>query len=313
MRVSNDLCPETSRPLGFAGPRTLIEFSRPHTIIGTTLAVFVLYLMAAHRYGQHPAHLLALVLVASLAVNVYIVGLNQITDVDIDRINKPYLPLAAGTMQPSTAGIIVGAAGAIALGTAFAQGRFLFATIAIIFAIGTVYSLPPLRLKRFPFFAAASITVARAVVLNLGVYATYAAAFGGRPALPGYLLLFVGFFFVYVIVIALMKDIPDVDGDRRNQIATLVLRLGARRTLLLCQTLLTIGYVGAVAAVWLGVGGVRLPLLLAAHAVALVLVWGLGARLDSDDPRAVYRYYMFIWKLFYAELIAFPLACLLAR
>ena len=31
-----------------------------------------------------------------------------------------------------------------------------------------------------------------------------------------------------------------------------------------------------------------------------------------DDPRAVYRYYMFIWKLFYAELIAFPLACLLA-
>ncbi len=311
MRVNNDTCPDSSRALRFPRPRTLVEFSRPHTIVGTTLAVCVLYLMAAHRYGQHPPHLLALVLIASLAVNVYIVGLNQITDVDIDRINKPYLPLAAGTMQPSTAGIIVGAAGAIALTVAQAQGRFLFATIATIFAIGTIYSVPPLRLKRFPFFAAASITVARAVVLNLGVYVTYAAAFGGRPALPGYLLLFVAFFFVFVIVIALMKDIPDIDGDRRHQIATLVIRLGARRTLTLCQTLLTISYVGTVAAVWLGVGGVRLPVLLAAHAAALAAVWIGGARLDSDDPRAVYRYYMFIWKLFYAELVAFPLACLL--
>lgn len=309
--METEICSEAPRPRGLGWVRALIEFSRPHTIIGTTLAVCVLYLMAAHTYGQHPPQLLALVLIASLAVNVYIVGLNQITDVEIDRINKPYLPLAAGTMQASTAGIIVGASGAVALIVASTQGRFLFATIATIFSIGTAYSLPPLRLKRFPFFAAASITVARAVVLNLGVYATYSAAFAGRPALPGYILLFVAFFFVFVIVIALMKDIPDIDGDRRNQIATLVIRMGARRTLTLCRILLTISYIGSVLAVLLGVGGVRLPVLLAAHAMALSAVW-IAGRLDSDDPRAVYRYYMFIWKLFYAELVVFPLAHLLA-
>jgi homogentisate phytyltransferase/homogentisate geranylgeranyltransferase len=309
--VDTENCSDAPRPQWLGRARTLVEFSRPHTIIGTTLAVCVLYLMAAHSYDQHAPQLLALVLIASLAVNVYIVGLNQITDVEIDRINKPYLPLAAGTLQASSAGIIVGASGAIALVVAWTQGRFLFATIATIFAIGTAYSLPPLRLKRFPFFAAASITVARAVVLNLGVYATYAAALDGRPALPGYILLFVAFFFVFVIVIALMKDIPDVDGDRRNQIATLVLRLGARRTLRLCQTLLTLAYAGSVVAVLLGVGGVRLPVLLAAHAAALMAVW-LGAPADSDDAQAVYRYYMFIWKLFYAELLVFPLAHLLA-
>src|SRR5829696_7438438 len=65
--------------------RTLVEFSRPHTIIGTTLAVCILFVLSAHAAGQYDLRTPLLVLVASLAVNVYIVGLNQITDVDIDR------------------------------------------------------------------------------------------------------------------------------------------------------------------------------------------------------------------------------------
>ena len=292
--------------------RTLVEFTRPHTIIGTTLAVAILFVLAGHAAGQYDVRTLLLVLVASLAVNVYIVGLNQITDVDIDRINKPYLPLAAGTMQSSTAGMIVGATGATALIVARVQSELLFATIATIFLIGTAYSAPPFRLKRFPFFAAASITVARAIVLNIGVYLTYTVAFSGRPVLPGHILLFVGFMFVFVIVIALMKDIPDIDGDRKNQIATLVLRLGAARTLLLCRVLLTSSYAGSIVAVVLGVDGVWLPALVVAHLAGVLVVWGASARLDSDDPGAVFRYYMLIWKLFYLEFLAFPIACLLA-
>ena len=38
-------------------------------------------------------------LVAGLSVNVFIVGINQITDVEIDRVNKPYLPIAAGDLS----------------------------------------------------------------------------------------------------------------------------------------------------------------------------------------------------------------------
>ena len=34
---------------------------------------------------------------AALLMNVYIVGLNQLFDIELDRINKPELPLAAGT------------------------------------------------------------------------------------------------------------------------------------------------------------------------------------------------------------------------
>ena len=50
---------------------------------------------------------LALTLLAGAAVNVYIVGLNQCEDVEIDRINKPGLPIAAGRLSLRTAWRIV--------------------------------------------------------------------------------------------------------------------------------------------------------------------------------------------------------------
>jgi homogentisate solanesyltransferase len=37
--------------------------------------------------------------VALLAGNGYIVGINQIYDVDIDAVNKPFLPVAAGATR----------------------------------------------------------------------------------------------------------------------------------------------------------------------------------------------------------------------
>jgi len=41
-------------------------------------------------------------LVPALLMNVYIVGFNQIYDIDIDKVNKPYLPLASGEFSLTT-------------------------------------------------------------------------------------------------------------------------------------------------------------------------------------------------------------------
>lgn len=37
-------------------------------------------------------------MLALLAGNGYIVGINQVYDVDIDTVNKPFLPIAAGAL-----------------------------------------------------------------------------------------------------------------------------------------------------------------------------------------------------------------------
>jgi homogentisate phytyltransferase/homogentisate geranylgeranyltransferase len=292
--------------------RAFWEFCRPHTIIGTTLAVWVFYALASSAAGHHDLVLVLLTWAASLSVNVYIVGINQVTDVDIDRINKPYLPLASGAFSMATGKTLCAVFGALSLLLSAIVGPWLLATIGIVFGLGTAYSLPPLRLKRFPLFAASAITLARAIVGNIGVYLTYSYALSGEASLPAFVLAFVAFMFLFVIVIALMKDVPDIEGDRRHQISTFVVSLGATKVMMLCRLILTVAYVGMIVAGLWGLPGVHPLITVGTHAAALVALWALSLKSDDENPDEAYRYYMHIWKLFYFEFASFPVAVLLA-
>merc|ERR1712086_590406 len=85
--------------------------------------------------------------------------------------------------------------------------------------LGTVYSLPPLRLKRFPLLAAASIVVVRGTLVNVGFYQHAISALSLRAPQSVLSCLFDPrcalsslYFGIFGIVIALMKDVPDVRG-----------------------------------------------------------------------------------------------------
>merc|ERR1740121_2414364 len=104
------------------------------------------------------------------------------------------------------------------------------------FLLGTIYSAPPLRLKRSPFLAAFCIVVVRGLIVNLGFYSYAALATNLSPGLGvggvvfGTRCLLAGAFFaVFGLVIALMKDVPDVLGDRSANIRSLSVRLGPAR------------------------------------------------------------------------------------
>eukprot|EP00957_Ditylum_brightwellii_P137898 10513583-Ditylum_brightwellii.AAC.1 len=117
-------------------------------------------------------------------MNLYITGLNQITDVDIDRINKPDLPIAAGHLSLPTAKAIVIFSGifslAMGLSHPFLSTNGLSVALWASFILGTMYSLPPIRFKRFHLLAAFCIIAVRGAVINAGFYAhAQAAAFGG--------------------------------------------------------------------------------------------------------------------------------------
>jgi homogentisate phytyltransferase/homogentisate geranylgeranyltransferase len=117
------------------------KFSRPHTIIGTSLSVFAIYFLAIATTNTAiaSANLIQLlgVWIACLFGNVYIVGLNQLVDVEIDKINKPHLPLAAGEFSQNKGQFIVVISGIIALILAGVLGFWLFATVTISLIIGT--------------------------------------------------------------------------------------------------------------------------------------------------------------------------------
>ncbi len=88
----------------------------------------------------------------------------QVFDVAVDRINKPYLPLASGEWSVET-GIAVSAStgGAALLAGCFSGSWPLMATLAGSLVLGIAYStdLPFLRWKRYPVLAAGCILSVR--------------------------------------------------------------------------------------------------------------------------------------------------------
>jgi homogentisate phytyltransferase/homogentisate geranylgeranyltransferase len=294
----------------------LWRFSRPHTVIGTALSVAGIFAIAADQLGPLPAGRAAFhlvwTLVAALAVNVYIVGLNQLEDVEIDRINKPQLPLAAGDLSPAQGRTIVAAAGLLPVVLALTQGPIETAAVLAALAIGTAYSAPPLRLKRFPVAASASISVVRALVVNLGVYLHFAGAFGGGHEVAPAVWALTLFVLPFSFAIAVLKDVPDAEGDRRYRILTFTVRLGAHRALAMGLAALTAAYAGMAIAGPLLVDGAQPIVLVVTHLAALALLWRWALRLDHTDRDAFTGFYMRVWMLFFCEYLAVPLAVLLS-
>lgn len=285
--------------------QTLIRFSRPHTVLATSVQVAALYIIAGAYEAGAPA--LALTWLACLAVNIYVVGLNQITDVAIDRVNKPYLPLAAGVYSSRQAWVIVLVSGALALGLAALQGPYLLLTVAIAFIVGTIYSLPPLHLKRRAVWAALSIALVRGVTGNLGLYAHFRTTAGQSLTWSPLILWAALFFFGFCLVIALYKDIPDHDGDRRYTVRTFTVRFGPRRVFALGRWLLTAFYLVPIAFSALQLPGAAALIPLLGHLLALLLFWAVSLRVNPLDPGAVSRFYLGLWGLFYAEYLLLSL------
>jgi homogentisate phytyltransferase/homogentisate geranylgeranyltransferase len=314
-KSSAAVCPT---PLHFTKhPRSWLyafwKFSRPHTIIGTSLSVWSVFAIAALSTppGIGPDLTYPLIksllptLMACLCGNVYIVGLNQLEDVQIDRINKPHLPLASGEFSRQQGIRIVSLMGVLSLVIAALQGSYLLGMVAVSLLIGTAYSLPPIRLKRFPFWASVCIFTVRGVVVNLGLFLHFNQGF----PIPATVWLLTLFIVVFTIAIALFKDIPDIEGDRQYQISTFTLRLGASKIFGLTRWIITSCYMGLILAATLGVPGVNAPLLISTHLAAIALFWWRSLQVDLKNKASISRFYQFIWKLFFLEYLLFPLIC----
>lgn len=284
------------------GLRTLVGFARPHTVIATSVQVVTILLIVAERRAFTPAaaSLAALTLLACLALNLYVVGLNQLTDVPIDQVNKPWLPLASGELSPRGGRLLVAAAALIALTLGALGGAALLLTVVAIMLIGSAYSLPPTRLKRFPVAAALSIAAARGVIANVGLGLHYSSHMGGE--LPALTLAVLGvFFFGFGLVIAIYKDLPDDAGDRLHSIETFTTRLGARRALGLGRAVLTACYALPIGLALAGLPRGDALFLLVSHTVIVAAFWAACSRVNLGERRSISAFYMFLWTLFYAE------------
>jgi homogentisate phytyltransferase/homogentisate geranylgeranyltransferase len=312
-------------------PIVLWRFTRPHTLIGSALAIPALHLLAASSlqtaFTWRTAASVLYAMVPSLLMNLYITGLNQITDVEIDKINKPNLPIAAGILSQKTAIITVSVALLASLWMGAAHP--LYSTQGLNVALwgsgilGTLYSVEPFRLKRHPLLAAFCIVAVRGTIINAGFYAhARQAAFGetgatvfsclanslkcGRSSL---------FFAVFGVVIALMKDVPDVLGDESSNVRTFSVRVGQKRIFHAMRRLLTGLFVSVAAGFAQAIPAATNSVVATCRGVTAVLslaaAWSVrkeAAPVDPEDPKQVYSYYMHLWKIFYLSYLVLPFA-----
>ncbi len=290
------------------------KFSRPHTIYGTSISLLGIFLIASAHIGSINANGLVALLIAEiscLCANVYIVGLNQITDVEIDRINKPYLPIASGEISAKTGTILVSLMMVTALAVALVQNRYLFATVLASVLIGTAYSLPPLRLKRFPLFASLCIFTVRGLIVNLGIY-WYFQDISNQPlTLTPAIVCLSLFITLFTLVIAIFKDIPDMEGDRQFNISTFSLQLGKKIVFELSFALLVGNYLLITALGSFYLKPFNSLILITAHLMVLALFFYQRARVDLKSNDEIYDFYQFIWKLYYLEYILLPVIWIL--
>jgi homogentisate phytyltransferase / homogentisate geranylgeranyltransferase len=291
----------------------LWKFSRPHTIIGTSLSVFALYAIALATTDSpisaiSPIQLLG-TWIACLLGNIYIVGLNQLYDVEIDRVNKPDLPLASGRISITQGKWIVGITGILAIAIAAFLGGWLLGTVLVSLAIGTAYSLPPIRFKQYPLLAAICILTVRGCIVNLGIFSHFNYILTSADLIPSSIWVLTLFILVFTVAIAIFKDVPDLEGDRQYQIQTFTIVIGKSNVFNLTRWAITIAYLGTIAVELMISSTVNIWFLAIAHLGLLTLLWWRSQDIDLESKGSIANFYQFIWKLFFLEYAIFPIAC----
>ncbi|CAL2272749.1 unnamed protein product [Prunus armeniaca] len=289
------------------------RFLRPHTIRGTVLGSTALVTRALIENSNLIKWSLLFKafsgLFALLCGNGYIVGINQIYDIKIDKVNKPYLPIAAGDLSVQSAWLLVVffvVTGLLIVGMNF--GPFITSLYSLGLFLGTIYSVPPFRMKRFPVAAFLIIATVRGFLLNFGVYYATRAALGLQFEWSSPVAFITTFVTLFALVIAITKDLPDVEGDRKFQISTFATKLGVRKIAFLGSGLLLLNYVGSIFAASFMPQAFRRSLMIPTHTIlALILIFQTWVLEQANYTKeAIAAYYRFIWNLFYAEYIIFP-------
>ncbi len=248
--------------------------------------------------------------VAAVLMNVAIVGINQVYDKKLDRVNKPYLPMASGAFSSDMAlsVIAVSTTASFMIGVWSGSSALMWALV-ISLLLGIVYSVdaPGLRWKKSPFLAATCVLFVRAVIVQLGFFAH---ALGRELTdfnFPINLWCAIGFMTVYGIVIALFKDLPDMEGDMKQNVRTLSVRLGPSFVFNLCLALLSVAYGTAVFMSVAHAPTMMSRVVGAVHSVVIVTLLAASRRVDVASSDSLYDYYIrFIWKAFYLEYFLLP-------
>ena len=175
------------------------------------------------------------IMIAILFAALFTITTNNIVDYDIDKESNKERPLVSGTIPithyKSISWIF------LLLAVVYSSAVDFRTLFLILVVIGNyfLYSMPPLRLKRIPFFSKLLISINSFVFFFLG----YGFA-SGTPEIPVAIIVF---FLVAFTAAINFIDIKDYEGDKKAGIKTLPTMLGLKKSKLIIGLFFLIAYI----------------------------------------------------------------------
>jgi chlorophyll/bacteriochlorophyll a synthase len=212
--------------------RAYVDLGRPFTLVAPALGFIsgaLTAIGAAQREPWSPTLLVAPFIGATMAalLNAGNNALNQIYDLEIDRVNKPKRPLPSGRLTISEVWWFTNITYALALVLAWLvapKGRHECLWLVAIAVVCTyLYSVPPFRTKRLGIWANVTIAIPRGVLLKVAGWSSVKTIVGLEPWYIG------AIFGLFLLGATTTKDFADMEGDRRGGCRTLPIQYGVRR------------------------------------------------------------------------------------
>ncbi len=214
--------------------RTYWEFSRPFTLLMPAVGMAAGGIVA---WGADPRHTsawavegsevflnVALGALMAAVMNAGSNGLNQIFDLEIDRINKPDRLLPSGRLTAMQAWWFTASALVIGMGLAWLINWQCFILAAVALVLTACYSAPPFRTKRWAVPANLTVAIPRGFLLPVAGWSTVKTAITAEPWL---LAIPLGLF---IFGASSTKDFSDIRGDRVGGCQTFPVKYGVRKT-----------------------------------------------------------------------------------
>jgi 4-hydroxybenzoate polyprenyltransferase len=212
-----------------------VGLARPFTLLAPTVG-FLAGAVAAARGAPPAASYLGAA--AAAALNVASNTINQIYDLEIDRINKPGRPLPSGTVSLSGAWRFAALFHLLALGLAWLVNLPFFLIVVFTSAVVYAYSAPPFRTKRWGIPANLTIALPRGCLLMVSGWTSVSGDVMNAEA------WFIGLIFgLYVLGAATTKDFSDMKGDAAHGCRTLPVVLGVKRSVLVITPFFVLPFV----------------------------------------------------------------------
>ena len=163
----------------------LWRFSRPHTIIGTAVSVAGLFAISVDALGGVDAGTRRLPPVLDARRRPVGQRLHRRDQPDHRRRDRPRQqarPADRRRRPQPRAGVVDrrGRAACCRSCSRSRRARWSSPRCVAALAIGTAYSVPPVRLKRFAIVASLCVSGVRSAIVNLGVAAHFTSALGGE-------------------------------------------------------------------------------------------------------------------------------------